>query len=210
MNEATKRKIGWVVMEHLKQAAAGLTALSLFAGIVWFVISDEVEEAARTLAGTDETLAQLEIQGEAIKAVQVSVDTLKDRVDAIAPVKVGQYDRLRSRIFSPCQRGGNCEYVYRVRRTDEGVSCGTPVSERIFIDSSGITYYPRAATPTRPTRLADEWTEISSSFVVPSGASLGIGEFMLKLSYEGCDFAEGQTVVELSEPLIVEIVAIGR
>ena len=45
----------------------------------------------------------------------------------------------------------------------------------------------------------------TSSFKVPPLASLGEGEFMFKIHYPDCPFADGKIVTELSTPLVVLI-----
>lgn len=221
MSDATKQKLFWWFVEHLKAVATIITATGIILGMVVFIFEPHAARIIRELVGTENMLSAVEQQKREIQKqreymyeLSVSVNGLNERMNEIAPRRVAEYDILRSKIFSPCARGELCKYTYRVRRTDWGESCGKPQMTYIFEDAAGVVFYPRKQNEMLPTRLTKDWSSVASGFYVPEGAMEGFGEFYLLLEYENCwkEKSEAGTqektmteVIEYSTPLVVKV-----
>lgn len=197
-------------LEYLKHSAAFLAIASTLIGVLWFFAANEVQDGARELVGFKQIETSLMEQNVKIDDIYNKVDSVETRVEALEPPRrVSEYDELRSKIFSPCEIGKPCVYTFRVRRTQEGLSCSVPKSTRVLVDSTGLTFYPDPApTAHEPTRINGEWTIIHSAFIIPDiGVATGIAEFYLHLEYHRCDgMPVGETLTELSTPLVFTIV----
>lgn len=195
--------------DHLRLVAAAAVAFSLLGTFIWWAFGPRIEEMARELVGTTELKDLVIEQGVRLERTQSAVDGLSERLTALEPSPaVAEYDVLRSDIQEMCVAGGSCRYTYRVRRTDEGQSCGVPTAQRVLVDASGTTYFPQAGAATGPPqRLSDDWSVISADFIVPRRVVEGVAEFSLQLTYPDCDrdVLGRVVVVEESPHLIFEI-----
>lgn len=203
MNEQVKKRLLWVIGDHLKSVASITSAFAVIGAAIWWLFGAQVIDAVEYAAGTDRVMEQLAVQTITIGEINETVQGLRVRVDEIAPQRVAEYDELRSKTLGSCVRGEACKYTYRVRRTDFGKTCGAPKSTRIFEDNAGLTFYPDTVGLSQPARLSGEWSVVSSNFLVPPNVAMGVGEFYLFLEYSGCETGD---IEELSIPLAVDIV----
>jgi len=198
------------LVDHLRLITAASVGLSVVATMMWWAFGPRFEDVARELVGTAELKDLVIEQGVRLEQNTDAIQGLTDRVTAMEPApSVAEYDILRSDIEETCRPGASCSYIYRVRRTDEGLSCGVPTAQHVLVDASGTTFFPQASSGNRRAqRLADEWSIVSSSFIVPRNVALGIAEFSLQITYPDCDRdALGRIVVTEESPhLIFEIV----
>jgi len=204
------KELGWGILLHTSKVAGVVTAFIAILSTIWFFMQNEVEDYARNLVGYKNITVAIEEQGIVIESIDAKVDNIELRVESLEPdIIVAEYDQLRSKtLFSTCAIGSICEYSFRVRRTPTGVACKTPSPTRYLVDSSGLTYFPKQGSLSHPARLSHEWTVVSSSFVVPSNANLGVAEFYLLLRYEGCETGIDNEVIENeSFHLIFNIIA---
>lgn len=209
MTEDPFRKMANSIAAHLKAVAAAGVSISLIATALWWAFGPRIEQSARDLVGTNELKEIVIQQGTRLDENRAAIDGLSERITSMEPSPaVAEYDVLRSSIDEVCVLGGVCRYTYRVRRTDEGESCGAPSGQRILVDASGTTFFPQASPGgVQPQRITTEWTVVSSAFVVPRRVVPGIAEFALQITYPDCDRDQiGRVVVTEESPhLIFEI-----
>jgi hypothetical protein len=212
MTEGQKKGYEWLLRmmsEHLKFLTAATMSLSLIGTGIWWAFGPRITEAAREIVGTNDLKDLVIQQGVRLDENRDALMGLTERVAAMEPSPaVAEYDVLRSDIEDMCRPNSRCTYTYRVRRTDEGESCGAPTAQRILVDAAGSTFFPQGSSETqRAQQLQGEWAIVTSSFVVPGRVVPGIAEFSLQLTYPDCDPAAlGRVVViEESPHLIFEI-----
>jgi len=210
MSEEKPKWLVTLITEHLKFVAAASVSISLLMTGIWWAFGPRIEESARELVGTAEIRDIVVEQGVRIERATEAIDGLSGRITAIEPSpSVAEFDILRSAIDPVCAPSGVCEFTFRVRRTSDGISCGPPSSQHVLIDNSGTTFFPRPARPEQrnPQRLSEDWSVVTSAFIVPRNVSEGVAEFSLQLTYPDCDRdALGRVVVVEETPhLIFEI-----
>jgi len=212
MTEGQQKGYEWLLRmlsEHLKFLTAASLSLSLIGTGLWWAFGPRITEMARDLVGTNDLNELVIEQGVRLDENRDALVGLTERVAAMEPAPaVAEYDILRSDIEDVCMPGGRCLYTYRVRRTDSGESCGAPTAQRILVDAAGSTFFPQPSPDTqRPQQLQDEWSIVTSGFIVPRRVVPGVAEFSLQLTYPDCDPADlGRVVVvEESPHLIFEI-----
>jgi hypothetical protein len=212
MTEGQKKGYEWLlrmVSEHLKFLTAASLSLSLIGSGMWWVFGPRITEMARDLVGTNDLKELVIQQGVRLDENRDALMELTDRVAAMEPAPaVAEYDVLRSDIEDVCMPGGRCLYTYRVRRTDAGKNCGAPTAQRVLVDAAGSTFFPQPTPNTLGAQqLQDEWSIVTSGFIVPNRVVPGVAEFSLQLTYPDCDPAAlGRVVVvEESPHLIFEI-----
>jgi len=200
-------KTRWIaaITDHLRFVAALSVTLSLLGTGMWWTFGPRIEESARDLVGTNELKEIVIEQGERINGATIALDGLSQRVERLEPAPaVAEYDILRSAIDSECAPGDICHYTYRVRRTDEGESCGAPSAQRILIDAAGTTFFPGNGGARPPQRITTEWAVISSTFRVPRRVVEGVAEFNLQITYPDCNRDElGRVVVVEESPSLI-------
>jgi len=209
LTDENKTKFIAAITEHLRFVAALSVSLSLLGTIIWWAFGPRIEENARILVGTDELKEIVIQQGVRLDQNVEALNGLSERITAMEPSPaVAEYDILRSSIDETCIAGQVCRYTYRVRRTDEGSSCGVPSAQRVLIDASGTTHFPQLpSNAPRATRLSDEWSIVSSSFVVPRRVVPGVAEFSLQITYPDCDRdILGRVVVVEESPHLIFII----
>jgi len=209
MTEESRTKIVAMLADHVRIITVATAAASLVLSGAWWAFGPRIEEFLRDTVGITEVKGMIVEQGTRIEDTQRAVEGLTERITAMEPApSVAEYDIRRSDIDDVCYIGGTCNYEYRVRRTEEGASCGAPTAQRPLVDNSGITYFVDAAgRDLVPQRLDDNWTIVAGSFVIPSRVIPGIAEFSLQLTYPDCDrdVLGRVVVVEESPHLIFEI-----
>lgn len=171
---------------------------------LWARVKDYLEFAA-VLMGAVTVVASgvLWLGGEKLRyeaQASLGIHQLGDRIDVLAVVGrengkaiaaltpapvVAEYDRLRSRVYSPCEHGRVCEYQMRARRTDFGEQCRKPdVLGHTVIDRSGLFHQAFPTKSGRVSRLTGEWAVIHSAFIPPDEASAGVAEYVMRLGYD--------------------------
>jgi hypothetical protein len=208
-NQKPYTKLIAMLADHLRLVLSLSAVLGFMGTGLWWAFGDRITEAARDLVGTNEIKAELIVQGVRLDETRDAVRELGTRVGALEPSPaVAEYDVLRSTIDDVCYPGQRCTYSYRVRRSDEGSSCGTPTAQRVLVDASGSTYFPQPSPDNAGAqRLSDDWSIVTAGFLVPRRVVRGVAEFSLQLTYPDCDIDDlGRVVVvEESPHLIFEI-----
>lgn len=174
-----------------ERAAAGLSIAavsSIVFGFAWLVARNEVVGLLGELSGVSELTEEIRLGAAQTTAtldrLTAIVESNAEQIRAFHPPEVAEYDKLLSKIFSPCAAGGECEAQFRVRRTQFGETCGLPtVLGRVVTDRSGLEY-PVPPPRTSAQRLNGEWAMRPIIFQVPARAPEGVASFHLVLEYE--------------------------
>lgn len=213
----TPAKIARGVLYHVQEIAKGVVtvvaAISVAGSGVWFFIHDQVAATARDLSGTSEIMKGLNAVRTEQADQRVILRDLSARVDSLEPAPaVAVFDKLRSKIDKECSIGKPCHWSYFVRRADTvfGRTCGVPESELVFVDSAGIEYAPKQVSESAPRRLSLNATRVDGDFVVPTGVSLGPGEFFMQLRYSGCGTDGDEKIQAETMRLVTTIVENGK
>lgn len=185
------------VRDYIEFAVALIGVTSVILGAVWFVARNEVKTGVQTFIGIPELSQKIDRAGELATVNAQAIRRL------LPPLQVAEYDTLRSRVWSPCAVGGECEYTLRVRRTEDGKECSAPtVRGRIVVDRYGIEYPTESAARLVPVKIESEWREVTSAFVVPASVPPGVAEYFLALEYN----CGGEVIEQRSPRLVFEIV----
>lgn len=196
--DTTGKKLPWRkrLMDYLEFASVLIGAVAIISSFLWFGFRNEVQTEAQEFLGVLETNAKVDRNSDQIGALVETVTKL------LPPMRVAEYDTLRTRIFSPCFTGQGCEYQIRVRRTEEGAACSAPeVDAHIVTDRYGLEYSADAAISRRPSQLDTEWRSVTGAFLVPKEVQHGVAEFQMVLLYN-CD---GKQVTERTPKMVFEI-----
>lgn len=183
--------------DYLEFAAALIGISSAILGMFWIVARNEVKDGVRAFIGVPELALKIERVGD---IAETNAEAIRKM---LPPMRVAEYDVLRSRIFSPCSVGRSCEFTIRARRTEDGKECATPeVLGRIVVDRAGLQYTVDSATTRAPSRIDGEWRSISSAFIVPDSAPAGVAEFYMVLGYD----CGGRSVEQETVRMVFEII----
>lgn len=184
-------------IEYLKLVAAIWGSLVVISGGLWWLGGDKIQVLMQEFVGT----ADLRLEVSSLSALAMDNAAAIRRLTP--PPEVSEYDTLRSQVWTPCVRGKICEYQFRTRRTDFGKPCSTPeVLARVVTDKSGLLYYVTAPGQIAG-RTNGEWAMVTSSFITPEDAPVGVAQFHLVLGYD----CGAQHIEEATPRLVFEIVS---
>lgn len=178
-------------------AGALIGLMSMIAGFGWFFAGNEIEAMYREFSGLNEISEVQHLQGQQLNHIEQSVFNNTSAIEALTPTpRVAIYDKLRSKVFTPCNRGAECSYQMRVRRTSFGEVCSRPtVLSRIVIDSSGLINPVLQAGNESVDRFGSDWGIVRSNFLIPATITDGVAEFMMTLQYNcGGELIEEDTI----------------
>lgn len=188
MPPRAKSRMQWFA-DRAAAAAAITGMMSAIFGVMWFFARNEVVTLFSELSGvaalTEEVRQHTTRTSSSVASIMAIAESNSAMIREFHPPKVAEYDEMLSRIFSPCQIGGECEAQLRIRRTSFGLPCDLPtVIGRFVTDKYGVEHPVQTPTRTIPTRLDGDWAVRPIVFIVPARVQVGIATFHLVLEYD--------------------------
>lgn len=215
--QAMRQSVWTWGIEVLHSSSKTITALSIVlvflatagAWVYERLISEPLAEELRELNGTPEILEAVDNVVVEQTMLRGAVEDLSDRVDSLEPEPVVVvFDPLRSWIQSDCTPGEMCRYGYFLRRANNiyGNTCRTFSAERIFVDNSGVEFFPSREGASSPRTLSTTPTMVTGNFIVPREVHDGDGEFFMRVVYDNCGPNGDEIVQRETMKLVTTIV----